>query len=314
MLTRPISFASVALLALLTACAGGDASPEGGEEADLSNGAVAGDDAFPSTLLFNGACTGAHVGEKLILTAAHCVRDARGAVQPGLMPGNKLSVAVRGKRPSVRQLEIAKTTIHPRTVALCAAQGCGTLASSERRDAPDVAVIEVTGGLGDIAVAEVDVAPLKVGDAVTILGYGCTDRVNVANADGKLRFRNTRAVDVTATVHAGGLAATETTALETVRSSYAITPGPRQATSEPVPNAGLCPGDSGGPLFRAGTNRVVGVNASYTFLPSERLPVTNWHARVDGDARWGVAAWLKALGANMRGTCTASTCRAPRGS
>jgi hypothetical protein len=309
---RSLPFASLLLCTLLAACASADEPAEAEDESALSHGVVAGASAFPSTVLFNGSCTATHIGERLLLTAAHCVRDARGAVLPALSPGMKLSVSVRGKAPAVRSLEITRTLIHPRTVALCAAQGCGTLASSERRDAPDVAVIEVARGLADLAIAEIDVAPLAVGDAVSILGYGCTGRVDVQNADGQLRFRNTRVVDVAATVHAGGLAATETAALETVRSSYAVTPGPLTATSEPVPNAGLCPGDSGGALFRKGTNQVVGVNASYTFLPSDRTPVTNWHARVDGDARWGVASWLESLGARMRGACSRATCRAPR--
>ena len=273
---------------------------------------VAGANAFPSTLMFNGSCTATHIGERLILTAAHCVRDARGAVMPGLMPGKKLAVAVRDAGPGARSLTITRTTLHPRTAALCASQGCGTLASTERRDAPDLAVIEVAGGLTDIAVAEIDVAPLEVGDAVSILGYGCKGRVNVQNGDAQLRFRNTRVLGVTATIHPGGLAATETAALATVRASYAVTAGPLTATAEPVPSAGLCPGDSGGALFRAGTSRVVGVNASYTFMPSGFVPVTNWHARVDGDARWGVSSWLESLGARMSDTCGPSTCRTSR--
>jgi hypothetical protein len=313
---RYLPFAPLLLCVLLNACTAVDAPSEGDEaesEAALSNGVVARDSAFPSTLFFNGSCTATHIGERLLLTAAHCVRDGRGAVIPALMPGMKLSVSVRGPGSNdLRSLEITRTLIHPRTVALCAAQGCGTLASTERRDAPDVAVIEVARGLADIAVAEIDVEPLAVGDGVSILGYGCTGRVDVQNADGKLRFRNTRVVDVGTTVHAGGLAANETAALETVRSSYAVTPGPLTATSESVPNAGLCPGDSGGALFRVGTDRVVGINASYTFLPSDRTPVTNWHARVDGEARWGVASWLSSLGARMRDACTPATCRAPR--
>jgi hypothetical protein len=57
---------------------------------------------------------------------------------------------------------------------------------------------------------------------------------------------------------------------------------------------------------------VVGVNASYTFVTDGTVPVTNWHARVGGDARWGVAAWLESMGASMSRKCTAAACRPSR--
>jgi hypothetical protein len=85
--------------------------------------------------------------------------------------------------------------------------------------------------------------------------------------------------------------------------------GPGTGTSQA---GGLCPGDSGGALYREGTNRVVGVNASYTFLPDSNVPVTNWHTRLDGDARWGVASWLESFGAHLTRPCTSATCRPPR--
>ena len=50
------------------------------------------------------------------------------------------------------------------------------------------------------------------------------------------------------------------------------------------------------------------MNASYTFLPSGRIPVTNWHSRVDGDARWGTASWLESMGAVLTRACTPETC------
>ena len=79
---------------------------------------------------------------------------------------------------------------------------------------------------------------------------------------------------------------------------YSLTAGPGAARAK----AGLCPGDSGGPLYakRAGVLVVVGVNSNYTLGPEAKddvgLPITNWHTRLDEASRHGVAAWLRSVG------------------
>mgnify|MGYP000644449504 CR=1 FL=1 len=66
--------------------------------------------------------------------------------------------------------------------------------------------------------------------------------------------------------------------------------------------ARLCPGDSGGPLYKATPDgvAVVGVNANYTLLPDDKdevgIPVTNWHTRLDGSSRNHVGDWLSQVG------------------
>ena len=86
--------------------------------------------------------------------------------------------------------------------------------------------------------------------------------------------------------------------LANVAGSYAITPGKRGVRT----SASLCPGDSGGPLYRTNgrADTIVGVNAYYSFAPEaedpKRVSVTNWHTRLDTDARNGVGAWLVDLG------------------
>ena len=83
---------------------------------------------------------------------------------------------------------------------------------------------------------------------------------------------------------------------------------------------GLCPGDSGGPLYRSDAPglTVVGINANYTFSSGGSFPVgnhmymyggrpvTNWHTRVDGKRGLAVGAWLKGLG--VRTVCTRGSC------
>lgn len=88
------------------------------------------------------------------------------------------------------------------------------------------------------------------------------------------------------------------------------------------PAGGLCPGDSGGPLYRKladGSLVVVGVNANYTFTGGYEYPTpegfsfryggsprTNWQTRVDGEVGLKVGAWLRTL--EVTTTCTAGGC------
>ncbi len=70
--------------------------------------------------------------------------------------------------------------------------------------------------------------------------------------------------------------------------------------------SGLCPGDSGGPLYEesaSGALSVVGINSNYTFAPEDvdpaGLPVTNWHTRIDDGSSHKVASWLSSVGIKL---------------
>ncbi len=309
----------------LAACGDGADRASAAPEEELIGGKVAPADAFPATMHVVGNCTVTKVGANLVLTAAHCVRDSGGRVRPEFTTGSSMSIIARGDAPGRRTLGISRTILHPQIEHVCRTRGCSGRASSEKRDAPDVALIEVTGGLDDIPIAEVDLEPALPGEQVTILGYGCTGNVQ-GNGDGQLRYLDTRIVDVRAAAHNGGLSASDTEGLATIEANYNVTPGPTRpervvpvvdggavdaGAGDLVPAAGLCPGDSGGALYRKDTNRIVGVNASYTFLPGGDVPVTNWQARVDADSRWGVAAWLESFGVKTVRTCAERGCTPP---
>ncbi len=296
----------VGVSGLANACAAPASELVAASDDPLINGTLPASDAFPATLHILGNCTATKVGEHLILTAAHCVRTPSGDIAPGFAPGTLQTLVVRGAVPLTRTALVKKTSIHPRIAAYCATRGCGNNAARERRDAPDVALIEVASGLEDVATAAIDVAPAAIDDAVSVVGYGCT--VDTTHfSDELLRSGDTRLVDADAAVHANGLAASES--LTPVRSNYLLTLGPTDAlSSTPRLVPGLCPGDSGGSLYRAGTDAVIGINASYTFLSGGHVPVTNWYARVDGASPWGVAAWLEAKGARMTRSCAAFGC------
>ncbi|MGC4069426.1 MAG: hypothetical protein QM784_33195 [Polyangiaceae bacterium] len=65
-------------------------------------------------------------------------------------------------------------------------------------------------------------------------------------------------------------------------------------------SASLCPGDSGGPLYRQGHNRqlVVGINALLAYTNEAGISFANWHTRLDTASSTGVYQWLKDLGVN----------------
>jgi hypothetical protein len=121
-----------------------------------------------------------------------------------------------------------------------------------------------------------------------VTGFGCTTGVHVTdqNVAVALRTAEQNVVAPSAAVHDGSFV---TAADEPIYAgNYVLTAG----------KAGLCPGDSGGPLYRAGA--VVGVNANYTLRPDDQdevgLPVTNWHTRLDGNSRNHVGEWLSEVG------------------
>ena len=171
-----------------------------------------------------------------------------------------------------------------------------------RLDAADVAVIELATDLADVPVATVASAPLAAGERVTVLGFGCTAGVLVADTREALtlKYAETKLVPAERAVHDGSpVLATE---LAQVAGIYSLTAGPGAARSK----AGLCPGDSGGPLYakRDGVLVVVGVNSNYTLGPEAKdsvgLPVTNWHTRLDDASRHGISAWLKTVGVTVK--------------
>lgn len=292
---------AVTVISSLMACAPKEDSTQSGE-ADLVNGNSAQIGDLPFNLHVVGNCTVTKVGPKLILTAAHCVLDTyKHKVRADFEPGVKMTVKARAGIET-RTLVIAKTHVHPVTLALCTRSSlCSPTAVY---DAPDVAVIEVTEEIEGVPIASVDVKTAETADPVTILGYGCTAKGGYS--DGVLRTSDVAisAEDALSKVD-GYSGPTQRALIEQVGNNFILTPGPRLAAA----NGGLCPGDSGGPVLRRGTSTIVGIN-SVVWWDVNGIPAVNWHARVDGKAAHGVAAWLGSIGVQLTEACTEATCTA----
>jgi secreted trypsin-like serine protease len=252
--------------------------------------------AFAATVYLEDGCTGAHVAPRRILTAAHCVVDPA-TVTVRYAAGT--TVALGPAPGALSRITVVAVHVHPAWIEACARSFCATSAITARLDAPDVAVIELSADLADVAIAPVSGAALVPGARVTAVGFGCTSGVfdhDPRAGASPLAHGETEVVAPDAAAHDGSPIAPAD--IERVGGIYAMTRGPAGGGAP-----GLCPGDSGGPLYverAGGPPVVVGVNANYTFAPAERdrtgIPVTNWHTRVDESSRHAVAAWLRSVG------------------
>lgn len=277
--------------AALVGCAGAagsdpyapGASDLPGASADLIGGDVAPADVAGSVLLVDDRCTAARIGERHLLLAAHCVLTLSGSGR-SLLPtldanyrrGGTVRVTDSNDVTSARyrDLTVVRTHVHPAWLEACGTSGCAFDQSLRGVAPPDIAVIEtVEAPPGTIAT--VDTSFVGAGDALLLVGYGCEKSVNAATAPRRLKFAMADAIH--ATEDLSGAA----------RRSYFETAGQGSGGA-----ASLCPGDSGGPVFRAGTGaRIVGINAYYTFADQTGVSSTNLHTRIGGSAH-EVAQWL----------------------
>ncbi len=306
-MARLVSF-GVALVGLvaLAACSSEDdaVAVEDDSEDALVDGRLAALGELASVVRIDSGCTATKVGPRLLLTAAHCIRDDSGAVALSYASGREVPIQIQNATGTVDDVrgKIEFSRVHPRITAVCGSAPCKGTAALAKRDAPDVAVIKLAKELPGVATMPIDPSPVAVGEIVMASGFGCTDgALSRKGDDNRLRTGTTTAVEPAAVAHQGSfLTAAEATDLANV---YVYTAGPGMPQGGGV---GLCPGDSGGPLVRIGPrgqSRFVGVHASYTFRYMQNDPVgkavTNWHSRVDAAARHEVLAWLKAQGATI---------------
>lgn len=310
------------LLALLAfapcACAvtAAPTDPTPTDDSNLVGGTVAGDADIPSALVIQSNCTASRVGPRHILLAAHCVTDASRrpatVIAAAFEPGQKIHLSRErvvhnvGDAPTkFVEVEVESVTPHPSWVEDCMARGDECMQAQEGPSSPaDVAIIRTRDELPIGKIASVDLRPVRTGEKLLISGYGCEKGYIDATTDPhtydtqKLRMERTFALPASAMFHEGSFFSRSPELETRLTGTLVVTPGNKMDPR----HASLCPGDSGGPLFRdtAGQDVIVGVNATYTFLGDARDPAyvayTNGHTRLDRDAQKGVGAWLAGLG------------------
>jgi hypothetical protein len=286
----------------------------------LIGGRDAGAGELPATMAIKGNCTVAKVGPRHILTAAHCVTGAQAAK---FEAGKTIQITTG--LPAFQDVVIERTEVQPAWRDKCASSiPCINVNVCGRSDIADVAVIITRDELAGIPEASVDLSPLAVGDRVMLTGYGCEQSVGTSRiGDGRFRVAETAIIPFDRAVHPGSYLFPEDqeSGLVTMMAGhYSLTPGP----ASPDGHGGLCPGDSGGPLYRLDEKAapvIVGVNANYTFNGGRTVetdagdagyfnfggsPVTNWHTRLDVKSGHRIGGWLRDLGVSTicsRGSC-----------
>ncbi len=232
-----------------------------------------------------GGCTGVKVGPRHFLSAAHCFGDPNMAT---------LSMTPDNDAQNFVNLTVSSVNVHPEYTNCTACAGDGSMSDFGYR--PDVALIIVQELTPSVPTAVIDPTAVNVGAPVTLTGYGCENGVGQPSGPARLKVGDTEAISPF-----------ELSDAASIPLGYVTTFGPALDMDSP----GLCPGDSGGPLFRTGTNQVIGINALVSFGGEQGTPFGNWHTRLDQNSRYDVYGWLTSLISAPVGTPCSDICASP---
>lgn len=250
----------------------------------LVNGKLAPPGMFPSVGAMSG-CTATKVGPRHYLLAAHCYMARIGS------PRNAILFDFGSVSRVIAEHEV---TLHPSWVETCSKIECSGTEVGTPQDNPrkvDAALVRLAWEEPSVPASPIHLAKLVPGDTVIMAGRGCTQGIGEPGSG--LRYNQSVVVSHAELVHEGSLYGP---VADLAKDSNVVTPG--YAMNPIYPS--LCPGDSGGPLFRAvsGQYRLAGIHADYTFrgdYEAGGLSVTNLHTRLDEESFYRVGEWALKL-------------------
>lgn len=231
--------------------------PEEHSKQDLIGGAlVAKKDYTPAVGYITptgSLCSGVVVDDFRMLTAAHCLTDLYGKLKKANESGNFLITNFTSKNISQPWLwfesKASIIDIHPTFDDACAILGnC----NRPRSAGPyiDIAVISFQKKLPEKwGRAKIDTSTVLLGDAVTPVGYGCE-----SVAQRQTNIINKKSVDLRAELSINLPEPFKVDRDSSLDKHFFLTMNKNARKPTRV-----CPGDSGGPIFRTGTNYVVGI-------------------------------------------------------
>ena len=281
-----VSFAAGAVLALMP-----------GPTVALMGGTVDRSGAYRAVvIIFDGSgayCSATKIAPRRFLTAGHCVVDrGNGDLLPTFRRGATLQISnapvPRAARDVIR-VYVQQTQLPPafkQGLQRCVAYKQVQIADFSRRlvgaelqrrieslqtnphfttKYPDAAVITLQTETGEIPQAQLDLNPLRKGDTVTLVGYGCDDLARketdtLQNPYGVRRFGTSDVIRVDPV------------------NFYSF----GRAMRPDAPS--LCPGDSGGPVLRNGS--VVGIHGTVHGVALRNGANSNMSVNLSNLATW----------------------------
>lgn len=260
------------------------------DDIKLTGGHVAtNENLLPSTVFVQYNCTAAKIDTYLFITAAHCLLswESKG-LRRMYHAGGNIFISNNKDNSKHHKLTIKETFIHPfYQNAYNHYFPNNNKLNSLSYDTFDIAIFEVEEETNHIPSSEIDFNEVYPGDKVIITGYGCEEgltKQSYFSHTPRFKFQETKALGITSLIHFGG------PGFEAINVFHhnIITPGMTRNSNE----ASICPGDSGGPLYKVIDNKtfIVGINAYYSFNIGSKISRTNWHTRISS-----VAYWIKGI-------------------
>lgn len=285
-------------------------------DAKLVGGQLAGPEDFPATFIWTtetsaltqSYCTGSKVAPNWILTAAHCVLQQ--SPLPGetyigpwrrtvdFTPGRQLTLSFARELTGDHEEErvTVMELLLPPTIEECLINpDLSREICQYREPMPDVALIRVNprpaSTFATTVPATIDTSYIEPGEKLFLMGYG--SETETYTGPPRMKFAQAKV----STPEQMSIALQNTYATQDGGPNWqfffgvASTPG----TDDHI-NLGF--GDSGGPVYRAATRAIIGVNSD-GFCPignRDCSTTTNsTFARLDDRSRHGVGIWLRSI-------------------
>ncbi len=229
---------------------------------------------FKSSVHFNEICTASKISKDVFIIAAHCVVNFdRNQIKSEFAERSRISL-----RNSVvtSDVTIKKVLVHPLYLReMKEREGYYKLETGF--EATDVAMVKINESTPQIPIAKLDFGTVLPNEKIWIGGYGCevSGNKSIPHSTPKLKMALVSAIHPSQVKNKYGNGSPISAATYNFYTSGKM---------HDLKSASLCPGDSGGPVYRNGA--VVGINSNYFFIDRSGISFANIHAKLNVISSW----------------------------